>query len=232
MQYQTVRCTRKTELLLLVGILLQSILLSGCLPLFHDESAHPTGNAPPSSFYQQNQRPFQAEMDVPEYLNNSFEYDETAMIGDIHGKRRSDVPRYFWCELLNRTMAAFKYDYITKLCLFSVGAEAHYKRAFLLDILGYNDLAAIEYTEAIELNPQDDRYYNNRGNLYTLRGYLFLAVRDFDKAIEINPNKAQAYYNRARALEKMGNYDAAKLDYEKAVELGICKIYPSLKVCK
>jgi tetratricopeptide (TPR) repeat protein len=232
MQYQTVRFPRKTELLLLAGILLPSILVSGCLSLFHDESAHPAGNAAPSSYYQQGQRPFQAEMDVPGYLKNSFEYDETAVIGDIHGKRMSDTPRYFWRELLNPTMAVLKYDYITELCLFSVGAEAHYKRAFLLDILGYNDLAAIEYTRAIELNPQDDRYYNNRGNLYTQRGYLFLAVRDFDKAIEINPNKAQAYYNRARALEKMGKLDAAKLDYERAVELGICKIYPNLKVCK
>jgi tetratricopeptide (TPR) repeat protein len=171
-------------------------------------------------------------MVVPGYLDHSFEYDETVIADGIHDRRRSNTPRYFWRELLNPTMAVFKLDYITRLCLYSVGAEAHYKRAFLLDILGYNDLAAIEYTRAIELNPHDDRYYNNRGNLYTQRGYLFLAVRDFNKAIEINPNKAQAYYNRGRALEKMGSYDAAKLDYEKAVELGICKIYPSLKVCK
>ncbi len=125
-----------------------------------------------------------------------------------------------------------RYDFITQLCLYSVGAEAYYKRGFLLDILGYDDLAAIEYTQAIELNPNDDRYYNNRGNTYTLRGYYYRAVMDFTRAIEVNPNKAEPYYNRGRALEKMGDVDGARADYDMAVKLGICRTYPSLKICR
>ncbi len=232
MQYLKKRCPRKTQLLLLIIILLQSIPFSGCLSLLDDRPADPTDNAPVSSHKQQNQRPFQAEMDVPEYLDDSFEYDEAVICNGIDGSVKSSTPRYFWRERLNSGMAVLKYDYITYLCLYSRGSEAHYKRGFLMDILGYNDLAVLEYTLAIELNPNNDRYYNNRGSLYMLEGRPHRAVLDFTRAIEINPARAEPYYNRGRALEKMGKYDDARRDYEKAVELGICDKLPSLKICR
>lgn len=219
-------------MLLFAVILPASILLSGCLSSLPNKLANPTDNAPVSSFYQQSQRPFQADMDVPDYLDGSFRYDEAVVPNGIPGTKRPGTPGYYWCELLNPSMAVLKYDYIMQLCLYSVGAEAHYKRGFMLDILGYDDLAAIEYTQAIDINPQNDRYYNNRGNLYLLRGNYSRAVGDFTRAIEINPNRAEPYYNRGRALAKMGNRDAANLDYERAVDLGICKTYPSLKICR
>ncbi len=232
MKYRGARRLKKIELLFFVIILLQSIQFSGCVSLFRVECPDCPDETSVSTLDQPNQRPFQDEMDVPEYLTNSFDYDETSFFDGIYRERRSNIPCQIWRQLLNSTMATLKYDYITQLCLYSVGAESHYKRAFLLDVLGYDDLAAIEYTEAIALNSQDDRYYNNRGNLYMLRGFTYLAVRDFTKAIELNPNRAEPYYNRARALEKMGKSSEAQLDYEMAVKLGICRIYPSLKVCK
>jgi tetratricopeptide (TPR) repeat protein len=228
-----VRIIRKRiEPLFLVLPLLLSLCLSGCITPSGKEPTETIGYASPYSVGLQSQRPFQGEMDVPGYLSDSFVYDEIAPSDRGSGKGPHVIPRYFWRKLLDSSMASLRYDCITRLCLYSVGSEAHYKRGFLMDILGYDDLAALEYTQAIEINPRNDRYYNNRGNTYLVRGFVRLAVKDFTAAIEINPRKAELYYNRGRALEMMGDPDGAERDYGKAVELGICHIYPSLKICK
>jgi tetratricopeptide (TPR) repeat protein len=171
-------------------------------------------------------------MNVPGYLASSFRYDEAGLVNGAGRKVERPSPYYFWHRLLNTSMARMKHDYITGLCLYSVGSEAHYKRGFLMDILGYHDLAILEYSLAIEIDPDNDRYYNNRGSLYLLGNKPYRAVLDFTHAIAINPNRPEAYYNRGRALEKMGKYDEAHRDYEKAVDLGICDKLPSLKICK
>jgi Flp pilus assembly protein TadD len=111
-------------------------------------------------------------------------------------------------------------------------SEFHFGWGFLLDLLGHDDLATVEYSRAIEIDPRNDRYLNNRGNCYLLRGLPYLAVADFDRAIEINPRRPEAYYNRGRALEKMGRLSDADDDYRRAVELGICEKLPSLKICR
>jgi Flp pilus assembly protein TadD len=111
-------------------------------------------------------------------------------------------------------------------------SEFHFGWGFLLDLLGHDDLATVEYSRAIEIDPHNDRYLNNRGNCYLLRGLSYLAVVDFTRAIEINPRRAEAYYNRGRALEKMGRLSDAETDYRRSVELGICKKLPSLRICR
>ncbi len=171
-------------------------------------------------------------MNVPGYLADSFRYHEAGLVNGTCRKTAPHTPAHFWHELLDTSLAQMKWDYISGLCLYSTGPEAHYKRGFLMDILGFNDLAILEYSLAIDIDPDNDRYYNNRGSLYLLGDKPYRAVLDFTMAIEINPNRPEAYYNRGRALERMGKYDEARRDYEKAVDLGICDKLPSLNICR
>lgn len=232
MRYRGVRHTRIDGLVLPLTIILFLVQFPGCVSSFNGMTPDNTGVGPAPHSVTPGQHPLQADMNVPGYLADSFRYGEADLIAGACRKTAPRTPPHFWRGLLDGSMALPKYDYITGLCLYSVGSEAHYRRAFLMDILGYNDLAILEYTLAIEMNPQNDRYYNNRGSLYLLGDRPYRAVLDFTRAIEISPDRPEAYYNRGRALDKMGKYDEAHRDYEKAVDLGICDKLPSLKICR
>ncbi len=93
--------------------------------------------------------------------------------------------------------------------------------------------AIADYTKAIELNPNDAVYYNNRGDARKeLRDYSG-AIADYTKAIELNPNDAVYYNNRGNArlykkdddddvYDDLDNYKDrldAIIDYTKAIEL-------------
>ena len=54
----------------------------------------------------------------------------------------------------------------------------------------------VDFTKAIEINPNYAEAYSNRGSTrIQLKDYQ-AAINDFNKAIEINPNLADAYHNR------------------------------------
>ena len=79
---------------------------------------------------------------------------------------------------------------------------------------------AIEaYSEAIELNPNYVKAYNNRGVAYRNLGEYQQAMRDYGRAIEIDPNYVEAYNNRGIAYAKLGDYRQAIRDYDRAIEL-------------
>ena len=79
---------------------------------------------------------------------------------------------------------------------------------------------AIErYEKAIQLNPQMDMAYNNRGAAWMAQGDYHRAVGDFDRAIRLNPQDAGAHNNRGVAYKERGEYDLAIQDYDKAIEL-------------
>ena len=51
--------------------------------------------------------------------------------------------------------------------------------------------SAIEdYSKAIDLAPENARFYNGRGNAYGSAGNFHAAIEDFNKAIELNPEEA------------------------------------------
>ncbi|MCK7471039.1 MAG: tetratricopeptide repeat protein [Desulfomicrobium escambiense] len=52
---------------------------------------------------------------------------------------------------------------------------------------GFYDLALSDYNRAIDLDPESDMAYNNRGFLHLLMGDDRQAERDIRKAIEISP---------------------------------------------
>ena len=79
--------------------------------------------------------------------------------------------------------------------------------------------AISEYSQALELNPQNAIAYRNRGTSYAnLKNYSG-AAGDFSKVIEIEPNNASGYVGRGAAYIYMGQYNSAISDLTRAIEL-------------
>ena len=81
------------------------------------------------------------------------------------------------------------------------------------------DKAVVHYTEAIALNPEYARAYNNRGIVYGAKGEVDKALQDCNKVIELNPENAGVYYNRGIAYADKGEVGKALQDYTKAIDL-------------
>ena len=57
--------------------------------------------------------------------------------------------------------------------------------------------ALVDYTKAIELDPQDAEFYANRGGTYARLNDYENALKDCSTAIDLNPKFANAYLNRS-----------------------------------
>jgi tetratricopeptide (TPR) repeat protein len=79
--------------------------------------------------------------------------------------------------------------------------------------------AIADFTQAIKLNHNDAKAYNNRGNAYyELKDYQ-KAIADYSQALKLNPNEADAYYNRGLAYDELKDYQKAIADYNQALKL-------------
>ena len=79
---------------------------------------------------------------------------------------------------------------------------------------------AIEfYKKAIELKPDDEKAYLNRGVSFDNISQYDKAIADYNKAIELNPDDEKAYVNRGVTFTNISQYYKAIADYNKAIEL-------------
>lgn len=62
--------------------------------------------------------------------------------------------------------------------------------------------AVVQYTEAIDLNPNDIVSFVNRGEIFMQHGWFNDAMLDFTKAADLDPEKENKWSNRARLLIK------------------------------
>ncbi len=62
--------------------------------------------------------------------------------------------------------------------------------------------AIVEYTQALESNPNDIVSLTNRGEIFMKNGWLANAAQDFDKAIALDSKKENKWANRARVLKE------------------------------
>lgn len=85
--------------------------------------------------------------------------------------------------------------------------------------IGVNEGAIVDYTKAIEINPEYADAYYNRGTAKSALNDQDRAIVDFTKAIEINPEDADAYYNRGIAKSGIGDNNGAIEDYSKSIEI-------------
>ena len=76
------------------------------------------------------------------------------------------------------------------------------------------------YDEAIRLNPQNAKAYNNRGVFCHELGDYDWAIYDYEDAIRLDPEYAEAYSNRGLTSQSLGNVEEAERDFQKAKELG------------
>ena len=81
-------------------------------------------------------------------------------------------------------------------------------------------IAKENYDEAIRLNPQNAKAYNNRGVSCHELGDYHWAIRDYDEAIRLDPEYAEAYSNRGLTYQSLGQVEDAERDFAKAKELG------------
>ncbi len=76
-----------------------------------------------------------------------------------------------------------------------------------------------DFNKCIELEPNYDQGWGNRGYLYFKANQFDKAESDFGKAIELNPGYFKHYNNRGHLYYKMQNFEAALKDYNKCIEL-------------
>jgi tetratricopeptide (TPR) repeat protein len=87
-----------------------------------------------------------------------------------------------------------------------------------LDELGRYEEAIASYDKTIEIKPDDDAAWYNRGFALLNLGRYEEAIASFDKTIEIKPDNDAAWYNRGVALFKLGRLDEAIASFDKAIE--------------
>ena len=78
--------------------------------------------------------------------------------------------------------------------------------------------AIIYLNEAIEIEPNDVRFYISRGT-FKEHENCEDAIEDYTKAIEIDPNNVFAYRLRADAKRKLGDNEGADEDDKKQINL-------------
>jgi tetratricopeptide (TPR) repeat protein len=75
------------------------------------------------------------------------------------------------------------------------------------------------YTELIEKNREEGRYYTLRASAWWAMGKVDKALEDFDKAIELGYEESHAYTSRGLFHAEMGNFQKAIDDYNQALEI-------------
>ncbi|MBF0280431.1 MAG: tetratricopeptide repeat protein [SAR324 cluster bacterium] len=75
------------------------------------------------------------------------------------------------------------------------------------------------FNSALEINPQDDSIFYNRGNTHASLQQFDKAISDYNRAIELRSNEADYYNNRGVAYANMNQFERAFRDFQKAVNL-------------
>mgnify|MGYP000508850971 CR=1 FL=1 len=98
-------------------------------------------------------------------------------------------------------------------------SEKHYQQGEIYASAENYEQAIKEYTRAIEIDPNDATYYNNRGWAYYYQKKYAEAENDFKTALEKNPsNPSYAHRGMASVYLIKGNNDVAKEYYTKSAK--------------
>jgi len=84
---------------------------------------------------------------------------------------------------------------------------------------GRRDDALRDFDAALEVDPDLEAAYYNRGLEHLKAGELVSSRADLTKAIELHPLDAQAFNNRGLANLKLNDRDAARRDFEEAIRI-------------
>lgn len=98
-------------------------------------------------------------------------------------------------------------------------AQKYYDAAHSSAEAGDHAKAIELYTQAIELNPEDDRIYFDRGQSKFFNQDFKGALEDFTKALEINPFNFPAYVERGLTYARFEQWEESIENYDKALEI-------------
>ncbi|MEO8391955.1 MAG: tetratricopeptide repeat protein [Chloroflexota bacterium] len=91
------------------------------------------------------------------------------------------------------------------------------QRGWSYHLLGKDDLAIQDLTQAILIDPTFAQAYENRGDIYQQQGQYDDSVADYSEAIKLKPN-ADRYNGRGWSYDLLGKYDLAMQDYTQAIQ--------------
>ena len=98
-------------------------------------------------------------------------------------------------------------------------AEEYINQGLATNEDGNLEQAIVDYTKAIELDPNSVEAYFNRGIAYQVSDNWEQAIVDYTKTIELGPDYKEAYFNRGDNYYILNNPEQAIADYTKAIEL-------------
>ena len=110
---------------------------------------------------------------------------------------------------------------LTKVIQDINASNEHKAQAYYLYSMVEKDPAeAIVYcSKAVDLSPNDSRYYEKLGVLYYQTRDFENAIKNLDKAILLTPISAEAYSLRGLAYRDLGNVEKSLFNLDKAISL-------------
>lgn len=97
-------------------------------------------------------------------------------------------------------------------------ARDYYLSGILL-ILKDDRQAMIDFSKAIEIEPDYAKAYYQRARAFSSMGNKLKAIADYTRSIELEPNFANAYISRGNIYLQQGDYSSAIADYTRAVKI-------------
>jgi tetratricopeptide (TPR) repeat protein len=97
------------------------------------------------------------------------------------------------------------------------GLEAHWARAYILQITDNREQAVQEYLLAIQINPNISEIHLELGVTYRGLGVIESAIQQYTLANTYNPSDIRPYLYSSRALATIGEYEKASQYAESAV---------------
>lgn len=91
-------------------------------------------------------------------------------------------------------------------------------RGSVNEILGKTEDAEIDYSKAIEINPEYSPAYNSRGYLHFTKHEFEMAIEDYSKAIKFDSTYFIAYSGRANAYYALHKYSFALSDINRSIK--------------
>ena len=151
------------------------------------------------------------------------QYD--AALEDIeHMLRREPQAASVWTE--KGQVCIYKKDTLSALTAFEKATQYDKANPAVWSALGVTNLmlgheenAYVQLTQAINLGSKWAGDYINRGLLHYRRHNYRGALSDYDQAVKLAPREADTYYNRGVMRQEVGDYNRALEDFNTAIEL-------------
>ena len=162
-----------------------------------DILAEPTGKNPRVIF--------QSSVFVHPYKGYLEKKQYTSFI--IEARLKEKILEYLkkFCNITTKSIYNDLHGFIEEQKNHSTAGIEFYRGLTLQDEEEWRE-AVGHYNKAIELNPQNEKAYNNRGIAKSRLKQYNEAIEDYNQAIELNPKYAKAYNNRGNAKVSLKQY--------------------------